>query len=160
VVAWTWYGLAAVAGLHRRGVGQAWLRDPRAVRVERFDGGAADEVALGAQPQREAEAGLVGVVLGGHVGAEGAVALLQPEAVEGAPARGQHAEAPSGLPERVPQPQPQLGAGVQLPAELADVGDAHRQSRDLADVQPGPVEVAHAAVDEAGARARRHQAAG
>jgi len=31
----------------------------------------------------EADAGLVGVVLVGHVGAEGAVTLLQAEAVEG-----------------------------------------------------------------------------
>jgi hypothetical protein len=46
----------------------------------------------------EAEPGFVGVVLGGHVLTPGAVALLQPKAVERRPACGDHAEVLAGGP--------------------------------------------------------------
>ena len=48
------------------------------------------------------------------------------------------ATAPSGAPaspQRVPQPAPELGRRVDLPAQLADVGHAQRAARHVADVQ-------------------------
>ena len=37
------------------------------------------------------------------------------------------------LPDRVPQPQPKLGRAIQLPAQLADIRDAKRETGDAAD---------------------------
>src|SRR4029079_6820662 len=62
----------------------------------------------------EADACLEGVVLGGHVGTPRAVALLDRQAVEGRPARGDDAVALTFCPQRVPQPQTVFGGCVQL----------------------------------------------
>ncbi len=120
---------------------------------------AAEEVALGGA-DGEADTGLVRVVLGGHVMAPGAVTLLQAEAVEGAAPGGDHPVLPARLPERVPQPQPHIGGGVQLPAEFADVTEAHRGDRDMAEVGVPGLEVAEGLVGEVVAGERLDQVAG
>src|SRR6185436_12782029 len=74
------------------------------------------------------------------------------------------------LPQGVPQLPAQVGGGVQLPAQLADVGEAHRGDGDGADVGALGAEVLQAVVREvrvgegpqdlAGERAPQADAAG
>ena len=70
----------------------------------------------------------------GHVGAEGAVALLQPQAVERAAAGGDDAVLLAGVQQQVPQPRAVVGGGVELPAEFADVGQPQRGHRHRAEI--------------------------
>ena len=74
-------------------------------------------------------------VVRGELGPERAVSLFQP------PGRAVHADAGRhqavrlpGLVQRVPQPQALLDRHVQLPAELAHVGDPRRQHHDARDL--------------------------
>ena len=63
-----------------------------------------------------------------------AIALLEPQGVDGAVAAGQHAVAARRPPRGVSQSAAAvLGRGVELPAELADVGDPERQHGHVAD---------------------------
>ena len=83
----------------------------------------ADEVLVLDLPPRHV--GLDDVVLGVELEAERAVALLDPpgRAVDADPG-GHDAVRLAGLPDRVPQPRALLDRHVQLPPEVADVGDA------------------------------------
>ena len=96
---------------------------------------AADELAL-VELDREPEPGLVGRVLGRDVGAPDAVALLEAAGVDRPVAAGDEAVPAAGVPDRVPQPQPELHRAVELPAELAHVGDAEREARAPARSRP------------------------
>src|SRR6185312_4475011 len=74
---------------------------------------------------RPGHPGLDQGVVGGQLVAERAVALLQPAGGPvDADADRHQPMARARLPQRVPQPGPLLHRHVQLPAELADVGDA------------------------------------
>src|SRR5262249_59270671 len=57
------------------------------------------------------------------------VALLQTQRVERTPTERGDALRLAGLPQRVPQPQSVLGRRVDLPTQLADVGDSDGESR-------------------------------
>ena len=93
---------------------------------------AADEVAL-VELDREPEPRLERRVVGRDVGAPDAVALLEPQRVDRPVAARDEAEIASRLPDRIPEREPELGRAVELPAELADVGDAQREARHGAD---------------------------
>ena len=93
---------------------------------------AADEVAL-VELDGEAEPGLERRVVGRDVGAPDAVALLEPQRVDRLVAAGDEAVLAARLPDRVPEREPELRRAVELPAELADVGDAQREARHRAD---------------------------
>ena len=84
-------------------------------------------------PQRHV--GLDDVVLGVELEAERPVALLDPpgRAVDADPG-GDDAVRLARLPERVPQPRALLDRHVQLPAEVADVGDPEREHLQRADL--------------------------
>src|SRR5918994_841957 len=99
----------------------------------------ADEVAF-VELDRETEARLVRVVLGGHVRPPHPVALLQPKAVEGPTTPGDHAEGLPGLPQRIPEPQAHIRRSIDLPPELPHVGDAQGGDRNLAQGRPPGVE--------------------
>ena len=86
-----------------------------------------DEVAL-VELDREAETGLERRLLGRDVRAPHAVALLEPERVDRLVAAGDEPVLPTRLPERVPEGETELDRAVQLPAELAHVGDAQREA--------------------------------
>ena len=77
----------------------------------------------------EPEPGLERRVVGRDVRAPHAVALLEPQRVDRLVAACDEPELPAGLPDRVPEREPELGRAVELPAELADVGDAQRRGR-------------------------------
>ena len=81
----------------------------------------------------EPEPRRVRVGLARDVGAPDPVALLEPQRVDGAVAAGHQPERPAGVEQRVPQPHAVLDRRIQLPAELADVRDAQRPARDVAD---------------------------
>src|SRR6478736_2929091 len=101
-----------------------------------------------ARADREAQAGLVRVVLGGHVGTPGPVTLLQPQTVERGPAGGDDAVPPAGRPQHVPEALAVVRGGVQLPAQLAHVGQPHRGDRNPADANLLGAEVLQALVGE------------
>src|SRR5215469_1674334 len=61
-----------------------------------------------------------------------AVAFLQAQRVDGPVASRDDAERLTRLPQRVPQLGAILHRGVNLPAQLAYIGDAQRQRRDIA----------------------------
>src|SRR6266404_5015874 len=83
-----------------------------ALRLLRGEEGVApDEVAL-VELDGEPDPALVRRVLGRDVGAPDAVALLQPQRVDRLVAAGDEAVRPARLPERVPQPQAELGRAV------------------------------------------------
>ena len=101
---------------------------------------AADETLL-VELDGKAEPRLVRVVVGRDVGAPDAIALLEAHRVDRAVAAGDETEVASRLPDRIPEREPELGWAVQLPAELADVGHAQREARDVADRQLAGVHV-------------------
>src|SRR5206468_6407276 len=78
---------------------------------------------------------LVRRVVGRDVRAPDAVALLEPAGVDRLVAAGDEAVLLSDRPDRVPEPQAELGRAVELPAELADVGDPEREARHRADCE-------------------------
>ena len=92
--------------------------------------GAADEIAFG-HAHGETDASLVGIVLGVDVLAPKAVALFEPQRIEGAAAGCDHAKRLARLPEDVPQAQALFERGVKLPAELAGVRDTQGQRGNL-----------------------------
>ena len=65
----------------------------------------------------------------GHIGAEGSKPLLQTHRVEGFATSRDDAEFLTGFPQHVPQSRTEIGRGVDLPAEFADIGQAHRRDR-------------------------------
>src|SRR5207245_10066655 len=81
----------------------------------------------------ETEAGLIGIGFGGDVRAPDAIALLEAKRVDGLVSARDKPKLVARLPDRVPQPQPKLGRAIQLPAQLADIRDAKRETRDAAD---------------------------
>src|SRR5205085_4521915 len=87
--------------------------------------GTADEVAL-VHPHREAEAGLVRVVVGVDVGAPAAVALLQPQRVERAGSGDDETELLAGFDQLLPEPLAHLHRNVELPSELPRAPDPQR----------------------------------
>ncbi len=119
----------------------------------------ADETGLVAA-DGEADSRLVRIVLVGHVDAPGPVTLLQPQGVEGGAPGRDRSEVPAGLPERVPEPEAEVGGGVQLPAQLADVAQAQGRDRDVADVGLPGAEVAERLVREVVRRERLDEVAG
>src|ERR1019366_4104970 len=84
--------------------------------------GRADERAL--LLHAEAEAGLIGGLVGGDVCRPYAVALLQPQRVDRAVAARREPVLAPGLPQGPPQPRPVLRRAVELPTELAHEGHA------------------------------------
>ena len=94
---------------------------------------APDEIDLLVERDREPEPRLVRRLVRRDVARPDAVALLDPQRVDRAIAAGDHAVRRARLPERPPQRDPELGVGVELPAELPDVGDAQRVDRHGAD---------------------------
>ena len=120
-------------------------RSRAAVRREGRRGVPADEGAL-LEPHREAETGREGIGLARDVRPPDPVALLQPQRVDGPVAAGDEAVGLAGLHQRVPQAQPVLARRVQLPAELADVGDPQPEAGHVADGQRPGAEVAEAEV--------------
>src|SRR6266516_7595624 len=92
------------------------------------------EVAL-VELDRETEACLEGRVLGADVGAPHAVALLEPERVDRlVPARHETMLATAFL-DRVPEAKAIFDRAIELPAELAHVGDPQRETGHRADSQ-------------------------
>src|SRR6185503_6403174 len=89
----------------------------------------ADEADRLVELDAEADAALVGGLVRGDVGAPDPVALLEPEAVDRPVAAGDDPLRLARLPERLPEPEPVLGRAVDLPAELADVGDPQHPHR-------------------------------
>src|ERR1051325_1264926 len=89
---------------------------------------ATQEVAL-VEADREAEPGLERRLIRRDVGRPGAVALLEPEGIDGAVAARREPVLSAGLPERVPERDAVLGRCVELPAQLADVRHAHGHQR-------------------------------
>ena len=81
----------------------------------------------------EAQAGLVRIVLGRDVGTPHPVALLDAQRVDRAVAARDEPVRRARVPERVPQRQAVLGRAVELPAQLPDVGHAHRDDGHRAD---------------------------
>ncbi len=94
----------------------------------------ADEFTL-VQLHSESQAGLIGIHLGPDVGAPDSIPLFEPERIHGLVAAGAEPMIATRFPDRVPQPEPELGRAVQLPAELAYVRDAQRQARHGTDRQ-------------------------
>ena len=86
---------------------------------------APDEVAF-VQLDREAQAGFKGGVVGADVRAPVAIPLLQPECVNRSVAGCNQPVVLPSLPERVPQLLAVLHGAIELPAQLAYVGDANR----------------------------------
>ena len=124
--------LAAVGGrvdVVEHEAAQALAR-PARTRGER--GLTAVEVRL-REVHREAETGFERRVLAGHVDSREAVALLHAQGVERARAAGHDARVGAGLEELIPEIAPVLGRRVELPAQLACVGDAQRQGGHRAD---------------------------
>src|SRR4029079_11051446 len=74
-------------------------------------------------------------VLRRDVGTPDAVALLEPQRVDRLVAAGDQALIPPGRPELVPESRAELGRAVELPAELADIGDAYGEARHRPDRQ-------------------------
>ena len=91
-----------------------------------------------AELDRPAEAGLERRVIGADVGAPGAVALLEPQRLDGAIAGVGDAERLAGVHQRIVDGERVLDGDVQLPAELADVGHAQRPHRRAGDVELAP----------------------
>src|SRR3712207_2711496 len=118
----------------------------------------ADEVAL-VGLHRETQTCLVGVVLGRHVRPPRPVALLQSETVERPAPGGDRAERPSCLVEQVPESQAQVGGGVDLPPELADVGDPQSYDWHLAYVELSGFEEPERLVREIVGAQRLHELA-
>ena len=127
-----------------------------ALVAEPVHGVATEEVGLLVERDREAETGLERRVVRRDVGAPRAVALLEPERVDRPVPAGHEAVGSAGLEHRVPESDGELGRGVELPAELADVRHARREARHVADL-----DVATAHVRERGPRqvvvGHRHQ---
>src|SRR2546423_9831066 len=84
---------------------------------------------------RRGHAGLDHVVLGLELVAVRSIALPEPagRAVDADPAR-HHAVRPARLPQRVPELEPLLHRHVELPAQVADVGDARGEDALRADL--------------------------
>ena len=110
----------------------------------------ADEGRRLVEPNREAETRFVRVVFGGHVGAPDPVALLDAQRVDRAVAAADDPVRGAGFPDRVPEGQPVFGGAVELPSELADVGDAHRDHRHGTHAQPLGTQVGERVVAEVG----------
>src|SRR5207253_5929523 len=89
--------------------------------------GPADELAL-VELDAETEAGLIGIGFGGDVRAPDAIALLEAQRVDSLVSARDKPKLVACLPDRVPQPQPELGRAVQLPTQLADIRDAKRET--------------------------------
>ena len=88
-----------------------------------LDRRAAEEVDVGAQLAGEQQPGLDGTDVGRELTAEGAVALVQPQRLDRVVAAAVHVEVGAGREQVVVDTDGELGRHVQLPAELADVGD-------------------------------------
>ena len=101
------------------------------------------------------EAGLERVVLGRHVRAPRAVALLEAKAAERAPAGGDQPVRPAGGPQLVPELAAHVGGRVQLPAELADVREPQRGHRHVPHVERAGLEVAEGLVRDVDVGQRR-----
>ena len=119
----------------------------------------ADEVVLG-HPHRELHARGGRLVLGGHIGPPQPVALLDPQAVEGDPPGGDHVVGLAGVEEQIPQRRTVFGAGVDLPAELADIGHPQHRDGDRAEVGLQCAEVFELLVRQVVGAQRRHHVAG
>jgi hypothetical protein len=78
------------------------------------------------QLHRPAEAGHEGRVVGADVAAPGAVGLLQAQRFDGAVAGGGQAVRRALLHDGIEEGGGELDRGVQLPAQLAHIGDAER----------------------------------
>ena len=116
----------------RAGVGEGQAAEPplglpAAASASRPTNGALVEL------HREPEPRLERRVLGGDVRAPDAVALLEAERVDRLVAARDEPVLAARLPELVPEPGAELGRAVELPAELADVGDADGEARDRPD---------------------------
>src|SRR5690606_6657253 len=90
---------------------------------------AAEEIDVLLQLHRPAEPGFEGRVVGRDVGAPGAVALFQPQRFQRTIADRPYVERPACLHQRVEDLAGGLYGNVQLPAQLADIGDAQRADR-------------------------------
>ena len=113
-------------------------------------------------PHRKTQPSLEWRDLRGDIGRPHPVALLQSQAIDRpVPAR-DHAHRPAGRPKRVPQQQPVLHWAVELPAQLAHVGDpqrgdGHVPDTDLASGQVRERRVAHVVGDGAGQDVASHR---
>ena len=85
-----------------------------------------DELAL-VELDAEPQPGLVRVDVRADVRAPDAISLLEAQRIDRLVTAGDEAMAAARLPDRVPQALSELGRAVQLPAQLADVGDAQRR---------------------------------
>src|SRR5258707_1327782 len=83
----------------------------------------------------EAQSGLIRIVLRADVGAPDPVPLLEPERVHRLVAARIQPVAAARVPNGVPQAQAELGWAVQLPSELADIGDSQRKAGHRTDRQ-------------------------
>ena len=143
------HGLVAEGDRARVLEQQAAQPPGRRAAVERR---AAEELLV--ELHAEAEPGLVGRLVGRHVRAPHAIALLQPQRVDRAVAAGAQPVRAPGLPQRAPERRAVLHRAVELPAELAHVGHAQRAHRHVADRQLAQRHVA----EGRGRRCRRRRA--
>ena len=132
----------------------------RAGRLRRDERVAAEEVARLVERDREPEARLVRRLVRGDVARPDAVALLEPERVDRPVAGGDHPVRRARPSQSVAQSAAAvLGRRVQLPAELADVGDPQREERHAADRDLARGEEREGRVREVVARERREDVA-
>src|SRR5207245_378151 len=94
---------------------------------------ASDEVPF-VQTHAKAEAGLVRILGRREIGAPVAIALLEPQRVDGLVPRGLDPERPAGAPQRVPDRARAPILDLELPAELAHVGHELRPDRRVSGV--------------------------